>query len=181
LGLRAAGLSLWCGAGYRRCRPRAGTARSRVPRQGHSDCRCAAVGHPRSHRLRNPDQLRRRERYRQNPSPKGVKVGRRYGVKFERRLTNAVQGYCIASGSGLKDSPPVLRSAKGIEATAPGPFLFGERLYRVDTLSQLIQAHYKPLGMLLSFWIQRSDHIDFSRRGDAADNSRALPRPRNMD
>src|ERR1700732_3436278 len=42
---------------------------------------------PRSHRLRNPDQLRRRERYRQNPSPKGVKIGRRCGVKFERRLT----------------------------------------------------------------------------------------------
>jgi hypothetical protein len=28
-----------------------------------------------------------RERYRQNPPPKGVKIGRRYGVKFERRLT----------------------------------------------------------------------------------------------
>jgi hypothetical protein len=25
--------------------------------------------------LRNPDQLRRRERYRQNPSLKGVKIG----------------------------------------------------------------------------------------------------------
>src|ERR1700681_3849761 len=42
---------------------------------------------PRSHRLRNPDQLRRRERYRQNPSPKGVKIGRRSGAKIERRLT----------------------------------------------------------------------------------------------
>src|SRR5882672_1462090 len=42
---------------------------------------------PRSLRLRNPDQLRRRERYRQNPPLKGVKIGRRYGVKFERRLT----------------------------------------------------------------------------------------------
>src|SRR4030081_3210877 len=50
---------------------------------------------PRSHRLRNPDQLRRRERYRQNPSPKGVKIGRRCGAKFERRLTirdRVVQG-----------------------------------------------------------------------------------------
>ena len=42
---------------------------------------------PRSRRLRNPDQLRRRERYRQNPPLKGVKIGRRYGVKFGRRLT----------------------------------------------------------------------------------------------
>src|ERR1700710_3064829 len=42
---------------------------------------------PRSPRLRNPDQLRRGERYRQNPPLKGVKIGRRYGVKFERRLT----------------------------------------------------------------------------------------------
>ena len=42
---------------------------------------------PRSRRLRNPDQLRRRERYRPNTSLKGVKIGRRYGVKFERRLT----------------------------------------------------------------------------------------------
>src|SRR5438034_7480685 len=42
---------------------------------------------PRSPRLRNPDQLRRGERYPQNPPLKGVKIGRRYGVKFERRLT----------------------------------------------------------------------------------------------
>ena len=35
---------------------------------------------PRSRRLRNPDQLRRRERYRPNPSLKGVKIGRRSGV-----------------------------------------------------------------------------------------------------
>src|ERR1700710_1369152 len=42
---------------------------------------------PRSPRLRNPGQLRRSERYRQNPPLKGVKIGRRYGVKFERQLT----------------------------------------------------------------------------------------------
>jgi hypothetical protein len=30
---------------------------------------------PRSHRLRNPDQLRRRERYRQNTPHEGVKIG----------------------------------------------------------------------------------------------------------
>src|SRR5712671_7234529 len=42
---------------------------------------------PRSSRLRNPGQLRRDERYRQNPSLKGVKIGRRYGVKFASRLT----------------------------------------------------------------------------------------------
>src|SRR6267142_2785386 len=43
---------------------------------------------PRSPRLRNPGQLRRGERYRQNPPLKGVKIGRRCGVKFERRLTD---------------------------------------------------------------------------------------------
>ena len=42
---------------------------------------------PRSSRLRNPGQLRRDERYRQTAPLKGVKIGRRYGVKFERRLT----------------------------------------------------------------------------------------------
>ncbi len=46
---------------------------------------------PRSPRLRNPGQLRRGERYRQAPSPKGVKIGRRCGVKFERRLTEVVR------------------------------------------------------------------------------------------
>ena len=54
---------------------------------------------PRSPRLRNPGQLRRGERYRQNPPLKGVKIGRRYGVKFERRLTDAdetAQKYGIA-------------------------------------------------------------------------------------
>ena len=47
---------------------------------------------PRSPRLRNPGQLRRGERYRQNPPLKRVKIGRRYGVKFERRLTIMMTG-----------------------------------------------------------------------------------------
>src|SRR3974377_571376 len=38
-------------------------------------------------RRMTPDQLRRRERYRQSPAPEGVKIGRRSGVKFGRRLT----------------------------------------------------------------------------------------------
>src|ERR1700689_4294464 len=42
---------------------------------------------PRSRRLRNPDQLRRRERYRPDSSLKRVKIGRRPRVKFGRRLT----------------------------------------------------------------------------------------------
>src|SRR5262245_52307506 len=42
---------------------------------------------PRSRRLRNTCQLRRRERYRQDPPLKGVKIGRRCGVNFARRLT----------------------------------------------------------------------------------------------
>jgi hypothetical protein len=43
---------------------------------------------PRSRRLRNLGQLRRRERYRQIPSLKGVKIARRYGVKIGSRLTS---------------------------------------------------------------------------------------------
>src|SRR6476659_8177091 len=42
---------------------------------------------PRSRRLRNPGQLRRRERYRQISALKGVKIGRRYGVNIGSRLT----------------------------------------------------------------------------------------------
>ena len=42
---------------------------------------------PRSPRLRNPDQRRRRERERQDPPLKTVKIGRRSGVGFGRRLT----------------------------------------------------------------------------------------------
>jgi hypothetical protein len=45
------------------------------------------LGQPRSRRLRNPDRLRRRERYHQTPPTKGVNIGRRSGVKVERRLT----------------------------------------------------------------------------------------------
>ena len=46
---------------------------------------------PRSRRLRNPGQLRRRERYRPNPPLKGVPFGCRYGVPIQRRLTCALQ------------------------------------------------------------------------------------------
>ena len=57
---------------------------------------------PRSRRLRNPDQLRRRERYRPGSSLKGLKIGRRSGVKFGRRLTRSsvriTQGVPLHSG-----------------------------------------------------------------------------------
>ena len=52
---------------------------------------------PRSRRLRNPDQLRRRERYRPNPSFKRVKIGRRSGVKFGGRLTSLPLNCCFAN------------------------------------------------------------------------------------
>jgi hypothetical protein len=42
---------------------------------------------PRSRRLRNPGQLRRRERYRPDSWLEGVKIGRRSRVKIGRRLT----------------------------------------------------------------------------------------------
>ncbi|MGY2937914.1 hypothetical protein ACVWZ6_007516 [Bradyrhizobium sp. GM6.1] len=70
---------------------------------------------PRSHRLRNPDQLRRCERYRQNPPLEGVKIGRRYGVKFERRLTGYVGAFNRLRGtSALMVACPLL-----LDATRP--------------------------------------------------------------
>src|SRR5277367_197054 len=57
---------------------------------------------PRSPRLRNPGQLRRGERYRQNPSLEGVKIGRRYGVKFERRLTYKEERLTVRKRGGRK-------------------------------------------------------------------------------
>src|SRR5262245_26726055 len=42
---------------------------------------------PRSRPLRNPGQLRRRERYRPTSSFERVKIGRRWWVKFGSRLT----------------------------------------------------------------------------------------------
>ena len=45
------------------------------------------ANNPRSPRLRHPDPLRRGERYRSDSSLEGVKIGRRSGVKFGRRLT----------------------------------------------------------------------------------------------
>jgi len=47
------------------------------------------VYNPRSSRLRNPGQLRV-ERYPQSTPREGVKIGRRYGVKVQRRLTGEV-------------------------------------------------------------------------------------------
>jgi hypothetical protein len=49
--------------------------RSAVMRVAH------LLGNPRSRRLRNPDQLRRRERYRQTTSPEGVKFGSRLTLR----------------------------------------------------------------------------------------------------
>src|ERR1700681_3524054 len=73
---------------------------------------------PRSPRLRNPGQLRRGERYRQNPPLKGVKIGRRYGVKFERRLTTVPAGIIVPTFP--QRSPPWLltKAARGGLASA---------------------------------------------------------------
>jgi hypothetical protein len=54
--------------------------------------------HPRSSRLRNPGQLRRVERYSQTTPREGVKIGRRYGVKFVSRLT--ADAASVAFGAG---------------------------------------------------------------------------------
>jgi hypothetical protein len=57
---------------------------------------------PRSHRLRNPGQLPRRERYRQNPPLKGVKIGRQCGVNIGRRLTTDVRMFEAELSAGLR-------------------------------------------------------------------------------
>ena len=64
---------------------------------------------PRSRRLRNPDQLRRRERYRQDPSLKGVPFGCRSGVPIQRRLTFRPRSTGAIDGrrdGDLHDEPP---------------------------------------------------------------------------
>ena len=73
---------------------------------------------PRSRRLRNPDQLRWRERYRPNPSLKGVKIGRRSGVKFGSRLT--VHHLHHASAGEPADSPTGVRRVGQFGATDIG-------------------------------------------------------------
>src|SRR6202167_3959281 len=67
---------------------------------------------PRSRRLRNPDQLRRRERYRPDSSLKKVKIGRRPRVKFGRRLTiinvlARIEGATVSQSKALGASPPI--------------------------------------------------------------------------
>src|SRR5215831_17604211 len=56
---------------------------------------------PRSRRLRNPDQLRRRERYRQNSSFERVKIGRRWWVKFASRLTSSRRGVLLSKNDPI--------------------------------------------------------------------------------
>src|SRR6267378_935268 len=86
---------------------------------------------PRSPRLRNPGQLRRGERYRQNPPLKGVKIGRRCGVKFERRLT-------LMEGSIARSAMLKLFDIN-IEAAEPGLVV----LTAIPTAE-----HYNPLGFV---------------------------------
>jgi hypothetical protein len=64
--------------------------RQHEPQRIVGEPRQRSPDNPRSRRLRNPDQLRRRERYRPNPSFKRVKIGRRSRVKFGSRLTAEV-------------------------------------------------------------------------------------------
>src|ERR1700733_736375 len=78
---------------------------------------------PRSHRLRNPDQLRRRERYRQNPAPKGVKIGRRHGVKFERRLTSG-EGFGRLGNLSTPKTVQKLQKALHAKAKAEAGYRF---------------------------------------------------------
>ena len=73
---------------------------------------------PRSRRLGNPGQLRRRERYRPTSSFERVKIGRRSWVKFGSRLTPIIEGcgpvtarYCDPDGNKL--DRPQLGCRKG--------------------------------------------------------------------
>src|SRR5258706_15165611 len=70
---------------------------------------------PRSPRLRNPGQLRRGERYRQTAPLKGVKIGRRYGVKFERRLTIRRIIHVIVAPGSVTNALLPLRMARKLD------------------------------------------------------------------
>src|SRR5215831_18191080 len=53
----------------------------------YQEPRRRSAHNPRSRRLRNPDQLRRRERYRPDSWPKGgVKIGRRLTISTDRAV-----------------------------------------------------------------------------------------------
>ena len=57
---------------------------------------------PRSRRFRNPDQLRRRERYRPNPSLKGVKIGRRSGGQIWKPIDRPEQSVACSCTAGAR-------------------------------------------------------------------------------
>src|ERR1700676_1352909 len=98
---------------------------------------------PRSPRLRNPGQLRRGERSRQNPPLKGVKIGRRYGVKFERRLTFDKVADTLARVASRFDSPwSKAASELAIFDPVKGPTRLAEAaFYARKAPSEIIQSY----------------------------------------
>src|ERR1700685_3159929 len=92
---------------------------------------------PRSPRPRNPGQLRRGERYRQATPLKGVKIGRRYGVKFERRLTVNVPIGIAAYLLGRKSLPDNPKSGSfDLEGTLLSASMFGFGFIGIDLLTR---------------------------------------------
>src|SRR5215470_6182777 len=96
---------------------------------------------PRSRRLRNPDQLRRRERYRPDSSNKRVKIGRRSGVKFASRLT------LIATIVGIMT---LMITASGVfgEMQSALNAIWKAEPTGLTTLSRLIRARAASLGLV---------------------------------
>src|SRR5262249_38427653 len=95
----------------------------------------------------NPDQLRRRERYRPDSSLKGVKIGRRLGVKFARQLTErafkTATGLTAGSWRGLYWA----RWSDALAEAGYQPNKFGAKFEIDRVIGSFIEAarHYKRL------------------------------------
>src|SRR5450755_1880382 len=119
---------------------------------------------PRSPRLRNPGQLRRGERYRQNPPLKGVKIGRRYGVKFERRLTLYVAPPEKAIVLCVDEKPSIqaLERAQGYLKLPNGRALTGQSHdYKRHGATTLFAALEVATGKIIATHSKRRRRVEF--------------------
>jgi hypothetical protein len=105
---------------------------------------------PRSRRLRNPDQLRWRERYRQNTSIKGVPFGRRSGVPIQRRLTFEYESELRQDGTGslfLRCVGPAQQFCHWVSLCSTVPHYGGRRWWFICPVKKIrIAKLYLPPG-----------------------------------
>src|SRR6516165_8648888 len=93
---------------------------------------------PRSRRLRNPDQLRRRERYRPDPSLKGVPFGCKSGVPIGCRLTlYAAETDAADHDAFIKRGREDRHQFRFIVAPEDGDRLSDLRAFTRDVMSQM--------------------------------------------